>query len=696
MKNRLKRIVSAFLCLAMVLCMIPAIEKQVDAQTGYDRGYDGGMAGDGVIYAHGVDVSKWQGSGLNFYNFVNAGYDYVILRCGTSYGKDECFEEFYANAKAAGLDVGCYYYSYAQSVAEAQAEAYDMLSWMGDKVFEYPVYLDYEDPTQNNISGSYAAQICYGFMDVLKANGYLVGMYSMASRIEQDWVTSSGIRDTYEGWVAHLTVEVNNTGISSSYYDDLLWKYGSRYGMHQYSFSTYVNGVGPFDSDVAFKDYPAIVKKYGFNGYTSNNWRQNSTGWWYEYDDGSYAIGWAKIDGSWYYFDQNGYMQTGWLYDEDYQAWFYLDSSGAMRTGWVYVDGYYYYMDSSGQMLLGWQLIDGDWCYFNTTDQLPEGAMFTGWHEIDGKQYYFSEVDDGSLGAMVTGWHYDGALWYYFGEDGAMLYGWQQINGAWYHLDETTGAMAASEWVLTDNVWQYVNASGAAIDGAVWDGVYEGKLDIGTDFYATIDLPKQGARAGVDSNENSDTYRNLEVQAVRAEDAEDFTEQLWYFQRRDDGSYRITNAATNQCLDLHGGSVEVGTNVRVWENNDALAQRWFVYQEGDNYGFVSACNVWDMTVLDVTDGLSDEGTNIRIWSYNGSNAQQFMVNKVEIETRLGDVDNNGVIDATDYMRVKAAFLRESELSEDEFRAADVDRNGVIDTTDYIRIKAHFLGDFVIE
>jgi hypothetical protein len=91
----------------------------------------------------------------------------------------------------------------------------------------------------------------------------------MASWLEQSWVTTSGLRNKYEGWVAHLTVsdEVANSGITSSYYDDLLYKYGTRYGMHQYSFSTWVSGCGPFDCNVAFKDYPAIVKKYGFNGY---------------------------------------------------------------------------------------------------------------------------------------------------------------------------------------------------------------------------------------------------------------------------------------------------------------------------------------------------------------------------------------------------------------------------------------------
>ena len=94
----LKKPVIYVLIIAMMLCWLPSIAVPVSAATGYDRGYDGGMAGDGRIYAHGIDVSSWQGSSLDFQNIKNAGYSYVILRVGTSYGKDECFETFYIKA----------------------------------------------------------------------------------------------------------------------------------------------------------------------------------------------------------------------------------------------------------------------------------------------------------------------------------------------------------------------------------------------------------------------------------------------------------------------------------------------------------------------------------------------------------------------------------------------------------------------
>ena len=40
----------------------------------------------------------------------------------------------------------------------------------------------------------------------------------------------------------------------------------------------------------------------------NGKWIKNSTGWWYEYSDGSWpSHSWRKIDGKWFYFDDNGY-----------------------------------------------------------------------------------------------------------------------------------------------------------------------------------------------------------------------------------------------------------------------------------------------------------------------------------------------------------------------------------------------------
>lgn len=60
---------------------------------------------------------------------------------------------------------------------------------------------------------------------------------------------------------------------------------------------------------------------------------------------------------------------------------------------------------------------------------------------------------------------------------------------------------------------------------------------------------------------------------------------------------------------------------------------------------------------------------------------------------LGDVNNDGTIDSTDYMRIKSHFLGTLTLEDKAFKAGDVDASTEIDSTDYLRVKGHFLGSY---
>ncbi|EHJ00333.1 cell wall binding repeat-containing protein [Clostridium sp. DL-VIII] len=55
----------------------------------------------------------------------------------------------------------------------------------------------------------------------------------------------------------------------------------------------------------------------------SAEWKQNKTGWWFEEGD-SWATGWERIDGKWYYFDSHGYMEHNKTV-----GGYYLDTNGA-------------------------------------------------------------------------------------------------------------------------------------------------------------------------------------------------------------------------------------------------------------------------------------------------------------------------------------------------------------------------------
>ena len=239
--------------------LIP-VEKEV--RKGYDAGYTGGMAGCGSIVAYGIDVSEHQGTGFNFQNLKNSGYSYVILRCGFVSRKDYRFEEYYAAAKAAGLDVGVYFYSYAENAAEAAHEAELCLNYIQGKQFEYPIYFDFEDPYAQSYNGALAQQICNAFLSRIEAAGYLPGLYGYASWMDPNygaWVPTASICSKWECWMANYYND-SPVNVKSA-------NYPSTYGMYQYTSSNYVNGVGPLDTNVCYKDYPSIVKTYHFNGY---------------------------------------------------------------------------------------------------------------------------------------------------------------------------------------------------------------------------------------------------------------------------------------------------------------------------------------------------------------------------------------------------------------------------------------------
>ncbi len=174
----------------------------------------------------------------------------------------------------------------------------------------------------------------------------------------------------------------------------------------------------------------------------AQGWQKNSTGWWWEYADGSYpASAWQQVDGIWYWFNADGYMATGWV--QVGNTWYYMDPSGAMLTGWVQVGGTWYYMDPSGAMLTGWVQVDGTWYYMD-----PSGAMQTGWVQVDGTWYYMD-----LSGAMLTGWVQTDGTWYYMDSSGAMQIGWIRESGTWYYMEADghwNSSMTNQGYFMTD------------------------------------------------------------------------------------------------------------------------------------------------------------------------------------------------------------------------------------------------------
>lgn len=79
----------------------------------------------------------------------------------------------------------------------------------------------------------------------------------------------------------------------------------------------------------------------------AGEWKQNSTGWWYQNDDGTNPVtSWQQIDGKWYYFKPDGYMNTGWIKVSD--QWYYCEESGEMRTEDLQTDVFTFKFNSDG------------------------------------------------------------------------------------------------------------------------------------------------------------------------------------------------------------------------------------------------------------------------------------------------------------------------------------------------------------
>ncbi|MBQ2250817.1 MAG: hypothetical protein II327_04190, partial [Lachnospiraceae bacterium] len=71
----------------------------------------------------------------------------------------------------------------------------------------------------------------------------------------------------------------------------------------------------------------------------------------------AYAGTWSLEGNEWYYLDEQGAKQTGWI--EDQGKYYYLDVHGVMQTGWVESNGAWYYFKDDGSMVTGDQTIRG-------------------------------------------------------------------------------------------------------------------------------------------------------------------------------------------------------------------------------------------------------------------------------------------------------------------------------------------------
>ena len=167
----------------------------------------------------GIDVSHYQGD-INWTKVKAAGVDFVIIQAGYEYTKNQRFEEYYAGAKAAGIPVGAYLYTYADNVDEATREANALLTFLEGKTFEYPIYIDVEESSKySKYTKDFVANLVLTELEILSAAGYYCGVYTYTN-FANNYINMSKL-SAYTTWIAEYNSKCNYKGA----YD--MWQYSS-------------------------------------------------------------------------------------------------------------------------------------------------------------------------------------------------------------------------------------------------------------------------------------------------------------------------------------------------------------------------------------------------------------------------------------------------------------------------------------
>ncbi len=197
----------------------------------------------------GIDVSKWQGD-IDWAGVKAAGIRFAMVRA--SFGQSDADPSFVQNitqARANGIPCGAYHYCYAKSVDEALKEAEFFLKTVKSYQLDYPLALDLEDGSLEPLGREALTEIAGAFLKAVEDAGYYAILFANPDWLERLLVTEK--LSQYDLWLSEWTEQPTYTG---------------KFGMWQYTSQGRINGIeGNVDRDVAYKDYPKIIRDAGLN-----------------------------------------------------------------------------------------------------------------------------------------------------------------------------------------------------------------------------------------------------------------------------------------------------------------------------------------------------------------------------------------------------------------------------------------------
>ena len=207
-----------------------------------------------------IDVSRYQGKiTLDGWRKVKAaGYKGAMLKTVSTNRRlskradglyiDPTFETNYRNARAAGLDVGVYYYTYATSEAMADAELALLRQAVYGKEFSLPVCVDVEENKLKQLSTLDLSNLTAYALEQVERMGFYAQLYTYTGykyELDMDRLSSR-----WDVWLADYTGKAPKVDFA--------------YNAHQHTSKGSVPGItGNVDLNVTTLNYPRIIRKKG-------------------------------------------------------------------------------------------------------------------------------------------------------------------------------------------------------------------------------------------------------------------------------------------------------------------------------------------------------------------------------------------------------------------------------------------------
>lgn len=202
-----------------------------------------------------LDVSVWQGK-IKMEGWAQvkaAGYKGVMLRAvGSRNGVpyiDPTFKDNYANAKAAGLDVGVYYYTNASCEKLADEELAALRQALRGKELTMPVAVDMENAALTVLKPKDLTNLAAYHLERIEKMGFFAQLYTYTSYANRN-LEMERLAGRWDIWLADYTGKTPKAAF--------------RYSAHQHTSKGSVPGInGPVDLDVTTVNYPCIIRKKG-------------------------------------------------------------------------------------------------------------------------------------------------------------------------------------------------------------------------------------------------------------------------------------------------------------------------------------------------------------------------------------------------------------------------------------------------